>query len=118
MTSSIFETAINPQRIGKNYVDGVNHFFPSAIIDEEWQTENQVTITVKMTALVDVMKWLYYDQGGWLTVTFGNDERSLNGHFAVYHALSMEGEVKSWVTVKVLVDPVSQEFISITPTIP
>ncbi|NVO99325.1 NADH-quinone oxidoreductase subunit C, partial [Photobacterium damselae subsp. damselae] len=33
-------------------------------------------------------------------------------------ALSMEGEVKSWVTVKVLVDPVSQEFISITPTIP
>lgn len=30
----------------------------------------------------------------------------------------MEGEVKSWVTVKVLVDANSQEFISITPTIP
>ncbi|WP_064607958.1 hydrogenase large subunit [Photobacterium sp. J15] len=105
-------------RIGKHYIDGVNHFFPSAILDEEWQTENQVTITVKMTSLVEVMKWLYYDQGGWLTVSFGNDERSLNGHFAVYHALSMEGEVKSWVTVKVLVDAQSQEFISITPYIP
>ncbi|WP_305418271.1 hydrogenase large subunit [Photobacterium leiognathi] len=121
MTNNTFEQyATKPQsnRIGKQYVDGVNHFFPSAIIDEEWQTDNQVTITVKITSLVEVMKWLYYDQGGWLTVTFGNDERSLNGHFAVYHALSMEGEVKSWVTVKVLVDANSQEFISITPTIP
>ncbi|WP_318477047.1 hydrogenase large subunit [Photobacterium leiognathi] len=121
MTNNTFEQyATKPQsnRIGKQYVDGVNHFFPSAIIDEEWQTDNQVTITVKMTSLIEVMKWLYYDQGGWLTVTFGNDERSLNGHFAVYHALSMEGEVKSWVTVKVLVDANSQEFISITPTIP
>ncbi|WP_318459231.1 hydrogenase large subunit [Photobacterium leiognathi] len=121
MTNNTFEQyATKPQsnRIGKQYVDGVNHFFPSAIIDEEWQTDNQVTITVKMTSLVEVMKWLYYDQGGWLTVTFGNDERSLNGHFAVYHALSMEGEVKSWVTVKVLVDANNQEFISITPTIP
>ncbi|KJF82083.1 hydrogenase large subunit [Photobacterium angustum] len=121
MTNNTFEQyATKPQsnRIGKQYVDGVNHFFPSAIIDEEWQTDNQVTITVKMTSLVEVMKWLYYDQGGWLTVTFGNDERTLNGHFAVYHALSMEGDVKSWVTVKVLVDANSQEFISITPTIP
>ncbi|WP_318468909.1 hydrogenase large subunit [Photobacterium leiognathi] len=121
MTNNTFEQyATKPQsnRIGKQYVDGVNHFFPSAIIDEEWQTDNQVTITVKMTSLVEVMKWLYYDQGGWLTVTFGNDERSINGHFAVYHALSMEGEVKSWVTVKVLVDANSEEFISITPTIP
>ncbi|WP_086982363.1 hydrogenase large subunit [Vibrio aphrogenes] len=108
----------NPKQIGKQYVEGVRHLFPSAILDEEWQTENQCTITVKMTSLIEVMKWLYYDQGGWLTVSFGNDERSINGYFAVYHALSMEGEVNSWLTVKVLVDPVDQEFISITPTIP
>ncbi|MEI8631301.1 hypothetical protein P4S72_05450 [Vibrio sp. PP-XX7] len=109
----------NSQRqIGKQYVEGVRHLFPSALLDEEWQTDNQVTITVKMTALVEVMKWLYYDQGGWLTVSFGNDERSLNGCFGVYHALSMEGIVKSWVTVKVLVDAQSQEFISVTPHIP
>ncbi len=117
-TVELYSTKPQQGRIGKQYVDGVNHFFPSAIIDEEWQTENQVTITVKMTALVEVMKWLYYDQGGWLAVTFGNDERSLSGHFAVYHSLSMEGEVKSWVTVKVLVDADSQEFVSVTPTIP
>jgi hydrogenase-4 component G/formate hydrogenlyase subunit 5 len=111
---------INSQRqIGRQYVDGVRHLFPSAILDEAWQTDNQVTLTVKMTALVEVMKWLYYEQGGWLTVSFGNDERSLNGCFGVYHALSMEGGTeKSWVTVKVLVDAQTQEFISITPEIP
>lgn len=107
-----------PGQKGLGYVAGVRQLFPSAIIDEEWQTDNQVTITVKPTALIDVMKWLYYDQGGWLAVSFGNDERSINGHFAVYHSMSMEGEVKSWVTVKVLVDANSQEFPSITPFIP
>ncbi|SHO56487.1 hydrogenase large subunit [Vibrio quintilis] len=112
------QTNQSQRQIGKQYVEGVRHLFPSAILDEAWQTDNQVTITVKMTALIEVMKWLYYDQGGWLTVSFGNDERSLNGCFGVYHALSMEGEVKSWVTVKVLVDAQSQEFISITPHIP
>ncbi|GLP97313.1 NADH-quinone oxidoreductase subunit C [Paraferrimonas sedimenticola] len=105
-------------KIGYGYVAGVHHFFPSAIIDEEWQAENQVTITVKPTSLIEVMKWLYFEQGGWLAVSFGNDERSINGNFAVYHALSMEGEVKSWVTVKILVDPVTQEFPSITPHLP
>ena len=105
-------------RLGSGYVSGVNERFPGAIIDEEWQTENQVTITVKKTSLTEVIQWLYYDQGGWLAVSFGNDERSLNGHFALYHSMSMEGIVKSWVTVKILIDPNSMEFPSITPTIP
>ncbi len=107
MTNNTFEQyATKPQsnRIGKQYVDGVNHFFPSAIIDEEWQTDNQVTITVKMTLLVEgVMKWALLRSRRLVNkIRSGNDERSLNGHFAVYHALSMEGEVKSWATVKVL----------------
>ncbi|CAH0540501.1 NADH-quinone oxidoreductase subunit C [Vibrio marisflavi] len=112
------QTNHSQRQIGKQYVEGVRKLFPSAILDEEWQTENQVTITVKMTSLVEVMQWLYYDQQGWLTVSFGNDERNINGHFGVYHALSMEGIVKSWVVVKVLVDAQSQEFVSITPHIP
>lgn len=70
-TSQQFHSQPQAGRIGKNYVDGVNHFFPSAIIDEEWQTENQVTITVKMTSLVEVMKWLYYDRS----------RRLVNGYF-------------------------------------
>lgn len=106
------------ERIGQQYVQGVRELFPSAILDEEWQTDNQVTITVKMTSLIEVMKWLYYDQEGWLAVSFGNDERSLNGCFGIYHSLSMEGDAKSWVVVKVLVPEHDEEFISITSEIP
>ncbi|QIZ76237.1 NADH-quinone oxidoreductase subunit C [Ferrimonas lipolytica] len=103
---------------GASYVAGVRQLFPSAVLNEEWQTDNQVTLTVKPTSLIDVMKWLYYERDGWLAVSWGNDERSLNGAFAVYHALTMEGETKSWVTVKILVDEITQEFPSITPHIP
>ncbi|WP_108649454.1 hydrogenase large subunit [Dongshaea marina] len=107
------------QRPGKNYVEGIRHYFPSAILDEEWQADNQVTVTVKMTSLMEVMCWLYHDQGGWLTVSFANDERSLNGYYGVYHALSMEGQAqKCFVTIKVLVDANSLEFVSVTPKIP
>jgi len=105
-------------RVGRNYIAGLAEKFPAAMLDVEWQTADQVTVTVKPDALPDVVAWLYYDQGGWLSVLFGNDERTLNGNFAVYYVLSMEQGVKCWVVVRVLVDPVEQEFPSVTPKVP
>ena len=105
-------------KVGQNYITALREKFPSAVIDEAWQTADQVTVTVKTGALPDVVEWLYYDQGGWLSVLFGNDERSLNGSFAVYYVLSMEGIVKSWVVVRALVDATSLEFPSVTPRVP
>ena len=78
--------------------------FPGAVLDEERQTPEQVTITVKINLLPDVVHYLYYQHDGWLPVLFGNDERTLNGHYAVYYALSMEGAEKCWIVVKALVD--------------
>ena len=105
-------------RVGQAYVDRLRERFPSAVLEEDWQTAEQVTVTVKLDSLPDVVEWLYYDQGGWLSVLFGNDERPLNGHFAVYYVLSMEGEVKSWVVVRALVEPHRPEFPSVTPRVP
>ncbi|WP_275426393.1 hypothetical protein [Vibrio variabilis] len=62
MLDSILDK-VTTSKVGQQYVQGVRELFPGAIQNEEWQTSNQVTITVKMTALVDVMKWLYYEQG-------------------------------------------------------
>ncbi len=89
------------------------------MLDEERQTPEQVTITVKINLLPDVVHYLYYIQhDGWLPVLFGNDERTLNGHYAVYYALSMEGAEKCWIVVKALVDADSREFPSVTPRVP
>ncbi|MDR3410337.1 MAG: hydrogenase large subunit [Formivibrio sp.] len=105
-------------KVGQNYITALREKFPSAVLEESWQTADQVTVTVKTGALPEVVEWLYYDQGGWLSVLFGNDERSLNDNFAVYYVLSMEGIVKSWVVVRALVDPNTLEFPSVTPRVP
>ena len=86
-------------------------------MDEEWSTPNQVTLTIKTNMLPDVVEYLYYQHEGWLPLVFGNDERSIHGNYAVYYVLSMEGEVKTFVTIKALVDPVSLEFPSVTPKV-
>ena len=105
-------------RIGCDYIQQLRAQLPHAIIDEQWQTADQATLTVKPTSLVALTSLIFHKQGGWLSVSFANDERSLNGHFAVYHVFSMEGETKSWITVRVLVNAIEQEYPSITPTIP
>ena len=111
-------TSVDPaQMIGKNYIEAVNAKFPNTILDEEWSTPNQVTLTIKTNMLPDVVEYLYYQHEGWLPLVFGNDERSIHGNYAVYYVLSMEGEVKTFITIKALVDPVSLEFPSVTPKV-
>ncbi|TFQ25988.1 hydrogenase large subunit, partial [Escherichia coli] len=76
-------------RKGAGYLAQVREKFPHAVLEEEWQTANQLTITIKTEMLPEVVEFLYYGCGGWLPVLWGNDERPLNGQFAVYYALSM-----------------------------
>ncbi|UMX66572.1 NADH-quinone oxidoreductase subunit C [Klebsiella pneumoniae] len=92
--------------------------FPGVVLDEAWQTKDQLTITVKVNYLPEVVELLYHQQGGWLSVLFGNDERKLNGHYAVYYVLPMEQGTKCWITVRVEVDANKPEYPSVTPCVP
>jgi Ni,Fe-hydrogenase III component G len=115
---SEFNTALNQNPVGKHYLAALAKQFPAAISGSEWQTDTQATVTIKLNALPEVVEWLYYQQGGWLSVLFGNDERTLCGNYALYYVLSMEKGVKCWITVRAEVDPVSLEFPSVTPRVP
>ena len=54
-------TSVDPAKmIGKNYIEAVNVKFPNTILDEEWSTPNQVTLTIKTNMLPDVVEYLYY----------------------------------------------------------
>ena len=45
-------TSVDPAKmIGKNYIEAVNAKFPNTILDEEWSTPNQVTLTIKTNML-------------------------------------------------------------------
>ncbi|AXE30828.1 hydrogenase 3 large subunit [Chromobacterium phragmitis] len=109
---------MNDDKLGQNYLDGLKQRFPHAVLEAEWQTADQLTVTVKLDSLPEAVAWLYYQNEGWLSVLFGNDERPLNGHFAVYYVLSMEGPVKCWLVVRALIDPERPEFPSVTPRVP
>ncbi len=110
--------AFSEKKGGLGYLAQVHEKFPAAILAEEWQTANQLTITVKVNALPEVVEFLYYTLGGWLPVLFGNDERTLCGDYAVYYVLSMEQGEKCWITVKALVSAITLEFPSVTPRVP
>jgi formate hydrogenlyase subunit 5 len=105
-------------RVGKATLAALREKLPHAVLQENWQTTNQVTITVKLDALPDTVKTLYYQHDGWLSVVVGNDERPLNGTFGVYYVLSMEGTEKCHVVVHGAVPADTLEFPSVTPKVP
>ncbi|WP_454878818.1 hydrogenase large subunit [Serratia inhibens] len=106
------------EHLGQDYLTALQRQFPAAVLAAEWQTADQLTVTVKLNALPEVVEWLYYRQGGWLSVLFGNDERTLCGSYALYYVLSMEQGVKCWITVRAEVDTQTLEFPSVTPRVP
>jgi Ni,Fe-hydrogenase III large subunit/Ni,Fe-hydrogenase III component G len=113
-------------RRGQGYVQALREQFGAAIQDEAWQAPDQVTLTVDLNSLPSVVDAAYHQHGGWLAVVAGNDERPLNGHFALYYVLSVEGngshngaEPEScYLVVRALVPPHKPEFPAVTPRVP
>jgi formate hydrogenlyase subunit 5 len=113
-------------KIGKNYVDDIRTRFGGAVLEESWQAPDQVTILVELNRLPDIVKTLYYEHGGWLASVAANDERPLNGQFAIYYILSVEGRSadqgqpaeKVYIVVRALIPPHQPEFPAVTPFVP
>ena len=113
-------------KIGQKYIDALRSQFGRAVQDESWQAPDQVTVTVDLNSLPAVVENLYYQHGGWLSVVAANDERPLNGHFALYYVLSVEGNGKSnddstekcYLVVRALIPPHKPEFPAVTPRVP
>lgn len=99
------------------------------VLEVTRQYEDQVTALVELNDLPEAVRFLYYDMGGYLSTMIPNDERSINKHYALYYALSMEGgkmfegdeiaqDEKCFVTVKALISPDSLTYPSVTPLVP
>ncbi|CAD7286919.1 NADH-quinone oxidoreductase subunit C [Campylobacter suis] len=99
------------------------------ILETTRQADDQITVLVDRNDLPLAVKTLYYDIGGFLSTMIPNDERSINGCFALYYAISMEGskmseaddfapEDKCFITVKTLIPAADPTFPSVTPLVP
>lgn len=111
-------SASTAEKSGTSHVAALRQKLPNSVLDESWQTPAQVTVTVAREALPEAVETLYYGRDGWMSVVVGSDERKLNGNFAIYYVLSMEGAEKGHVVVRALVPPDSMEFPSVTPKVP
>ena len=105
-------------RRGESHVQALREKIPGAVQNVEWTSEDQLVVTVALDTLPKSVEFLYFGRGGWLPVMIGNDERVLNGHYALYYVLSMEEEDKCYLTVRAEVDPETCEFPSVTPLVP
>ncbi|MGF7441987.1 NADH-quinone oxidoreductase subunit C [Campylobacter concisus] len=99
------------------------------ILEVTRQADDQITVLVDRNDLPLAVKTLYYDIGGFISTMIPNDERQINGSFALYYALSMEGskmteaddfapEDKCFITVKTLIPGSDPTFPSVTPLVP
>ena len=105
-------------RRGESHVEALRAAVPGCIEQVEWQCEDQLTVTVKRDKLPEAVHYLYYDRYGWIPVIVGNDERPLNGRYAVYYVMSLEGDDPCWIQVRAEVDPKTMTFPSVTPYVP
>jgi len=112
---------------GENFINQVKQKITIRSIER--QPEDQITITVDRNDLPEAVRMLYYDMGGWLSTMIPNDERQINGNFALYYVLSMEGgkmtvedeivqDEKCWITVRALVPAADPTFPSVTCKVP
>ncbi len=111
------------RRVGTKYVETLRARYGPAVLDEAWQAPDQVTLTVDINSLPEIVETTYYGLGGWLATVVGSDERALNGHFAVYYVLSVEGEPpenqeKAYVVIRGLIPPHQPEFPAVSPRVP
>jgi len=99
------------------------------VLEVTRQADDQITVLVDRNDLPLAVKTLYYDIGGFISTMIPSDERTINGCFALYYALSMEGgkmteeddfaaEDKCFITVKTLIPGVDPTFPSVTPLVP
>ena len=99
------------------------------ILEVTRQADDQITVLVDRNDLPLAVKTLYYDIGGYISTMIPNDERQINGSFALYYAISMEGskmteaddfapEDKCFITVKTLIPGSDPTFPSVTPLVP
>ena len=99
------------------------------ILEVTRQADDQITVLVDRNDLPLAVKTLYYDIGGFISTMIPNDERQINGCYALYYAISMEGskmteaddfaaDDKCFITVKTLIPGSDPTFPSVTTLVP
>ena len=51
---------MSEEKKGQQYLAALHQAFPGVVLEESWQTKDQVTVTIKVNYLPEVVEFLYY----------------------------------------------------------
>jgi Ni,Fe-hydrogenase III large subunit/Ni,Fe-hydrogenase III component G len=80
-------------------------------------SEKESILLIEKNKLPEVCQFLCEEKSGRLFTMVGNDEREINGSFALYYVFSFD-PYQYFITVKTLIDPLDMTFPSVTLVLP
>ncbi|MDP4126963.1 MAG: NADH-quinone oxidoreductase subunit C [Bacillota bacterium] len=101
----------------KDLVDRIKFQHENKILSWEEEAQNKCCLLVDKKDLPEVCNYLNKKLDGRLFTMTGNDERDLNGNFALYYVFSFDQE-HSFITIKTLIDPQDPTFPSTANDLP
>lgn len=87
------------------------------LFSTEENGDQETILLIKKNHLPEVCQFLHDEKKGRLFTMVGNDEREVNGSFALYYVFSFD-PFRYFLTVKTLIDPLDMTFPSVTLVLP
>jgi hydrogenase-4 component G len=97
-------------------IDELYQSFEGDIYSSSVHNSNEVYVEVKTSRIPDICKHICGSQGGTLVSLFANDERTINGKYAVYYVFAVRDQ-GSFIILKCGIEEENPTFPSITPDI-
>lgn len=90
--------------------------FPEDLYRHALQNKNELVLEVNPTKIAEICQEIRNSLNGTLVSLFANDERTLNGKFAVYYIWALR-KTGCFIMIRTLLEPENPVFISITTKI-
>lgn len=81
------------------------------------ENELDTILNIKKQDLVEVCRFIYEEKNARLFTMVGNDERGINGVFALYYVFAID-EIKHFITIKIFIDESDPTFPSMASHMP
>lgn len=101
----------------KQWIAKLKQQLGNRILSSETNGNKETVILIDKNNLPDVCRFLHDEKNGRLFTMIGNDERAINGDFALYYVFSFD-ESHHFLTVKTQINPLDMTFPSVTLVLP
>jgi Ni,Fe-hydrogenase III large subunit/Ni,Fe-hydrogenase III component G len=96
----------------KSFIDELNMNFKNDIYKSTVMNCNELYVSINPENVLGICKYVCQKLGGTLVSMFANDERAINGHFAIYYVFAIRAH-GLFIILNTCIDPNNPTFHSI-----